>query len=121
MLSYSSEAYIIGVGDQLQVNVWGNSQLSVSATVLPDGKISMALIGDVLAADSTTVSLAENIKVRLIEYIKNPQVTVTVVSPSSSSYQRRVRITGAVGSPQSVAFSSRPDFKTARTVDNQYF
>lgn len=103
--AYSEEEYRIGVGDGIKIDVWGNAQLSIVVPVRPDGKISMALIGDVLAADSTASELAEKITTRLLEYIKNPQVTVIVTSPSSAAYQSRVRVTGAVGSPQSVNFS----------------
>lgn len=103
--SYSEEDYLIGVGDSIRVDVWGNAQLSIQVPVRPDGKISMALIGDVLAADNTTTELAEKITARLLEYIKNPQVTVIVTSPNSASFQSRVRVTGAVQDPQSVPFS----------------
>jgi polysaccharide biosynthesis/export protein len=36
--------------------------------------------------------------------VRNPQVTIIVANPSSSDFQRRVRITGAVNSPQSIAY-----------------
>ncbi len=39
--------YRIGVGDQLQVNVWKNPDLSVAIPVRPDGRISVPLVGDV--------------------------------------------------------------------------
>lgn len=103
--SYTEEEYKIGVGDAIAVDVWGNANLSIQVPVRPDGKISMALIGDVLAADHTTTELADIIATRLQEYVKNPQVTVIVTSPNSASFQSRVRVTGAVQSPQSVAFS----------------
>ena len=102
--SYSESAYTIGVGDIIKIDVWGNDRLSLQVPVRPDGKISMSLIGDVLAADYTTEALSEKITERLIEYIKNPQVTVIVTNPSSADFQARIRVTGAVNSPQSVPF-----------------
>ena len=96
--------YKIGVGDDLVVNVWRNPELSLSVPVRPDGKISMPLIGDVVAADLTTDQLSKNITTSLNTYIKSPQVTVIVANPSSSDFQRRVRITGAVTNPQSIPF-----------------
>lgn len=101
---YSSEAYTIGVGDQIRVEVWGNDKLSLAVPVRPDGKISMSLIGDVLAAGNTTDSLSQSITEKLLEYIKNPQVSVIVTNPSSSDFQQRIRVTGAVNSPQSVPY-----------------
>ncbi len=96
--------YRIGVGDSLSVNVWRNPEMSINVPVRPDGKISMPLIGDIMAADLTTEQLSQNITNSLTTYIKNPQVTVIVVNPSSSDFQRRVRITGAVENPQSIPY-----------------
>ncbi|MBL4880083.1 MAG: polysaccharide biosynthesis/export family protein [Oleispira sp.] len=41
--------YLIGVEDTLQINVWRNTDLSVSVPVRPDGRISVPLIGDITA------------------------------------------------------------------------
>lgn len=96
--------YRIGVGDALSVNVWRNPEMSLNVPVRPDGKISMPLIGDIMAADLTTEQLSQNITKNLTTYIRSPQVTVIVTNPSSSDFQRRVRITGAVASPQSIPY-----------------
>lgn len=96
--------YRIGVGDALQISVWRNPELSLSVPVRPDGKISMPLIGDIMAAGSTATGLSDLIVKNLSSYVKNPQVTVIITNPSSSDFQRRVRITGAVESPQSIAY-----------------
>lgn len=96
--------YHIGVGDALQINVWRNPELTLAVPVRPDGKISMPLIGDVSAAGQTPTELSNTIVASLKSYVRNPQVTVIVANPSSSDFQRRVRITGAVRSPQSIAF-----------------
>jgi polysaccharide export outer membrane protein len=96
--------YKIGVGDALNVNVWRNPELSVSVPVRPDGQISMPLIGDIRAAELTTAELSATIVESLTQYVRNPQVTVIVTNPSSSDFQRRVRITGAVNSPQSIPY-----------------
>lgn len=98
------DEYRIGVGDSLSINVWRNPELSIGVPVRPDGKISMPLVGDIMAANQTAESLSAAIKTRLEEYIRSPQVTVIVTNPSSSDFQRRVRITGAVSSPQSVPY-----------------
>ena len=46
----SPDSYIIGPGDQLQVNVWNDAKLSGGALpVRPDGRISLPLLGDVPA------------------------------------------------------------------------
>lgn len=96
--------YKIGVGDALAINVWRNPELSLNVPVRPDGKVSMPLIGDILAADLTTEQLSQNITASLTTFIRSPQVTVIVANPSSSDFQRRVRITGAVSDPQSLPY-----------------
>lgn len=96
--------YQIGVGDALKINVWRNEELSLSVPVRPDGKISMPLVGDIEAAGKTPIKLSDDITRRLASYVRNPQVTVIVDNPSSSDFQRRVRLTGAVRTPQSIPF-----------------
>jgi polysaccharide export outer membrane protein len=99
-----TEEYRIGVGDALQISVWRNPELSTGVPVRPDGKISLPLIGDIMAANLTATQLSNNIIAGLENYVRNPQVTVIVANPSSSDFQRRVRITGAVASPQSLPY-----------------
>lgn len=96
--------YRIGVGDSIQINVWRNDELSLAVPVRPDGKVSMPLIGDILAANQTATELSQAITKGLSAYVRNPQVTVIVANPSSSDFQRRVRITGAVKAPQSIPY-----------------
>ena len=101
---YSSQEYKIGVGDEIRVEVWGDDRLSLAVPVRPDGKISMSLIGDVMAAGFSTEALGDSITDKLSTYIKNPQVSVIVTNPKSSDFQQRIRVTGAVDSPQSVPY-----------------
>ena len=98
------QEYRIGVGDSIEVNIWRNPELSRSVQVRPDGKISMPLIGDLAAADLTTTQLSMNVTNALSGYVKNPQVAIILGNSSSSDFQRRVRITGAVKSPQSLPY-----------------
>lgn len=103
-VNFSEEEYLIGVGDQLDLRVWRNPDLSARVPVRPDGRISAPLVGDVDAAGVTPEVLAGIVQEKLSQYIRNPQVTVVVTNPSSSDYQQRVRITGAVEKPVSLAF-----------------
>lgn len=96
------EEYVIGVGDQLQVNVWKNTELSMSVPVRPDGNISLPLVGDIAAQGLTAKALASNITKQLETYIRAPQVTVIVTDAGSVDYLLRVRVTGAVKNPLSV-------------------
>lgn len=99
----SEREYRIGVDDQLQVNVWRNPELSVSMPVRPDGMISMPLIGDVQAGGRTPPEVASEIRERLSEYVRDPNVTVIITELRNSEYISRIRVTGAVQTPASIA------------------
>lgn len=94
--------YNIGVGDQIAVQVWKSPELSLTVPVRPDGKISVPLIGDVVAAGETTKSLSATLARGFSEYVRNAQVTVIVLNPASGEYLRRVRVTGAIVTPVSL-------------------
>lgn len=96
--------YHLGVDDLVQINVWGNEELSVEMPVRPDGKISMPLIGDVQAGGRTPKQVADDIRVRLSGYIRNPNVTVILTELRSHEYLSRIRVTGAVNSPVSLPY-----------------
>jgi len=98
------EAYEIGVGDTITVHVWRNPELNQSIVVRPDGFISMPLMGDVEADGKRPEELAAEVGTALSEYIRTPEVSVMVTSPASKEFRNRLRITGQVASPQSVAF-----------------
>jgi polysaccharide export outer membrane protein len=100
----SDAVYRIGVSDQLQVSVWRNADLSVTVPVRPDGKISVPLVGDVMAAGRSSEELSDEIKKSMASFVRNPEVTVIVTSPNSADYLQRVRITGAVNAPQSLVY-----------------
>ena len=95
--------YRVGPDDTLEVNVWGNTDLSVTVPVRPDGVISMPLIGDIPVGSKTPEEIAASIEVLLAEYVKSPNVTVIVTGLQSHEYLSRVRVTGAVATNLSVS------------------
>jgi len=96
--------YKIGVADRLYINVWKNPDLSLSVPVRPDGKISVPLVGDAMAASLSAEELAKNITDKLKKYVRAPEVTVIVTSSESAEFLSRVRITGAIALPQSTPY-----------------
>lgn len=97
------QEYRIGADDQLQVNVWRNPELSVTMPVRPDGKISIPLIGDVQAGGRTPPEVAAEIRQRLSEFVRDPNVTVILTDLRNNEYVSRIRVTGAVQTPTSLA------------------
>jgi len=97
-------SYKMGVGDMLTINVWKNPELSVEAPIRPDGKITMPLIGDVVAAGREPEQLAEDIKKQLSAYVKYPNVTVILMSLKGQEFLSRIRVTGSVATDISIAY-----------------
>jgi len=84
--------YVVGVGDVLQISVWGNEELSVRVPVRSDGKISVPLVDDVQAEGLQAMEIKEVLTRELSEFITAPDVTVIVLEMNS----RFVNVIGAV-------------------------
>lgn len=72
------DAYRIRVDDVLSIFVWQQEDLTREAVVQPDGRILLPLARDIQAAGRTRDELAHDITARLSQYLKQPEVTVTV-------------------------------------------
>jgi polysaccharide export outer membrane protein len=97
------EEYVIGPLDQLQIFVWRNPELSSKVQVRPDGRITTPLISDMPAVGKTPAMLADDMKLALGEYIKDPIVSV-IVENFSGTFSQQVRIVGATAKPASIPF-----------------
>jgi len=84
--------YVIGADDTLHISVWKEPDLTETLPVRPDGKISMPLLNDIMAAGLTPLQLRDTITERLKKYVSDPRVTVVVTGMNS----RRVFVTGEV-------------------------
>jgi polysaccharide biosynthesis/export protein len=73
-----SPDYRLAFGDKLRIEVYREPQLSQSVEVRPDGKITLPLVGDIMAAGTTPRELGDGITERLREYVTTPVVTVIV-------------------------------------------
>jgi polysaccharide export outer membrane protein len=85
MNHYSSGDYKIGPEDVVEVIVWRNTDLTKTVAVRPDGKISLPLVGDVMALGKTPAELTKEIGEKLKEYKENPNVSVVVQQVNSYS------------------------------------
>ncbi len=97
------EEYVIGPLDQLNIFVWRNPELSAKVQVRPDGRITTPLISDMPAVGKTPAMLADDMKLALGEYIKDPIVSV-IVENFSGTFSQQVRIVGATGKPASIPY-----------------
>ncbi len=80
---WAESDYIIGVGDKINISVWGNKDLNSNVVVRPDGKISFHLIGEVRALGLTPLQLRALVTKKLAEFINNPEVTITLTGMRS--------------------------------------
>lgn len=88
--------YMIAPLDKISVNVFQVEQLSGEYQVDLTGNIAMPLVGTVQAVNLTTSQLQEQLKQRLsVDYLKNPDVTVGILSATGSN----ITIEGAVRKP----------------------
>ena len=99
-----ADAYKIGVDDVVQVSVWRNPELGITAPVRPDGMITVPLVGDVQAGGRVPAEVAKDIQARLSTYVVDPQVAVILTDLRSHEYLSRVRVTGAVRQPISIPY-----------------
>lgn len=97
------EEYVIGPLDQLSVFVWRNPELSAKVQVRPDGRITTPLVNDMPAVGKTPTMLADDMKLALSEYIKDPIVSV-IVENFSGTFSQQVRIVGATAKPASLPY-----------------
>ena len=87
------KSYLLGSEDVIFIRVWREPDLSESASIRPDGKITMPLVGEVQASGLTPVQLAAQITEKLSQFINRPEVMVSVQAVRSKRYY----VTGEVG------------------------
>jgi polysaccharide export outer membrane protein len=88
--------YVIGPEDVLYVHFWKDTEMTVdNVAVRPDGRISLPLVNDVVAAGLTPEQLKASIEKIVSQLQQDPSVTVVVRQINS----RKVFITGSVTTP----------------------
>lgn len=96
--------YIIGPRDQLDIFVWRSPELSKVVPVRPDGRISIPLVDDMMAADKTPSQLARDIEKSLSKYVQDPIVSV-IVTGFVGPYSQQIRVVGEAADPQAIPFN----------------
>jgi len=95
--------YLIGPGDILSVIVWRNPDLSMSVPVRPDGKMSLPLVEDLVAAGKDSTVLAREVERALSKYVRDPVVTIVVTQFGGASSEQ-VRVVGQAAKPQALPY-----------------
>lgn len=101
--------YRIMPGDLLSIAVWREPELTRDIRVRPDGQFSYPLIGQVKAEGLTVEELQQQMKERLIVYMKFPELIVEVKEIAGST----VIVLGEVIYPGAYAYKGQGDVLTA--------
>ena len=107
-----SNEYIIGAEDVLDITVWRNPDLSKQLQVRPDGKISMPIIRDIVAVGKTPTQLADEMTVKLKEYVQNPVVAISLNQVNSSN----IFLLGEVANPGKYPLKSKTTLLQGITI-----
>jgi polysaccharide export outer membrane protein len=99
--SVAAPDYIIGAGDNLNVFVWRNPEVSTEVQVRPDGRISTPLVEDMMAAGKTPATLARDMESVLSQYLRSPTVNIMVNTPGQGN---QIQVVGQIVTPQSVPY-----------------
>jgi polysaccharide biosynthesis/export protein len=91
------KTYVIGAEDGLHLLVWGQTGMSGTYSVRPDGRISIPLVGEFKASGKTPEELASEIaeRMRSQDILRNPNVTIGLQEVRS----KMIYISGEVNRP----------------------
>jgi len=95
--------YRIAPGDNVNIIVWHNPEVSMTVPVRPDGKITTPLVEDLVASGKTSTELARDIEDKLKQYIQQPMVTV-IVTGFVGIYGEQIRVIGQAAKPQALSY-----------------
>jgi polysaccharide export outer membrane protein len=84
----NDSVYLIGPEDVLVITVWGDQRIGGQVLVRPDGRISLNLVGEVMANSKTPEQLSKDIEevLKTKDILKRPQVNVQVQKIESKKY-----------------------------------
>jgi polysaccharide export outer membrane protein len=101
--------YVIGPGDVLDISVWKEQALTKMVTVLPDGKISFPLIGEIRAGGKTLSQLSKELEKRLTRFVPDLSLSVLVHQVNSMV----VYVIGRVNKPGRFVLNANIDVMQA--------
>jgi protein involved in polysaccharide export with SLBB domain len=93
--SVSAEDYRIHAGDELEIKFFYSPELNERAIVRPDGRISLQLAHEIMAAGQTPAELTNILTDRYSKVLEKPEITVIVRTFSN----QRIYVDGEVAKP----------------------
>ncbi len=99
----ASEIYRIAYPDRLSIRILPEPLIEREETVRPDGRISVDLVGDVIAAGRTPDEVSREIESRIHAYREGARVMVSVIEATSAE----IPVLGEVRSPGAYPLEGR--------------
>lgn len=106
----ADQAYQLRPGDKLWVSVWGDAALNAEVSVLPDGRITFPLVGDLPVAGQSVAAVRTELTRRLSDFVSEPEVSVIVLGTLGS----QIYVLGNVNKPG--AFPMQATLTVARAL-----
>ena len=98
--------YIVGPGDNLNIIVWRNPELSQNVPVRPDGQVSTPLVDGLVAQGKTSTQIARDVEQELSKYVRDPVVTV-IVTQFVGPYSEQIRVVGEATEPKFLPYKQK--------------
>lgn len=98
--------YIVGPGDNLNIIVWRNPELSMAVPVRPDGKVTTPLVDELVAQGKTSIEIAREVEKALAKFVRDPIVTV-LVTTFVGPYSEQIRVIGEAAKPQALPYKQK--------------
>jgi len=98
--------YIVGPGDNLNISVWRNPELSMTVPVRPDGKIATPLVDELVAQGKTSTQIARDVERAIAKFVRDPIVTV-IVTGFIGPYSEQIRVVGEAAKPQFLPYKQK--------------
>lgn len=101
MTAQAQDAYTLGIGDRVEISVYGQEDMNTTTEVAADGTITIALLGRVEVEGMTPPDVSRLLETRLENegYLRNANVNVVVEEYLSNT----VSVLGHVNQPGKIA------------------
>ncbi len=107
--------YVLAIGDDLAIRLPYQEGLDQTVKVRPDGRISLPLVGTVMALGKTPEALAEELRAHYAKTLRRPEVNVDVLSFTS------LQVQGPLGTQLAGVNALKPSVQLRTPVARQIY
>ena len=89
------EAYVLGPGDKISINLWGEMEAAYVLAITPEGRLLIPTVKDIYVGNLTLSQAKKKVKKKVLEKYRNVEVTASLIELRKF----RVMIAGEVENP----------------------